>query len=194
MSNSVCVLQGKLWASRLQQVWSGLGFSQQGWKLSAGRATGQPPPGGFCQQVCQAAAVSCSVPQPRLRSSCQRCTWCMEPFSHKHTRLYCMSGPTLFVGAPDSCWCVSICAAARCVHHANRFVRETSHLLLAGLCGALPEAQLLRLGPQLTSSLSDGMGDSWSQVCVWTGWGSGGRVWVLALLVWDGAGETSSGL
>jgi hypothetical protein len=57
------------------------------------------------------------------------------------------------------------------VHHANRFVRETSHLLLAGLCGALPEEQLLGLGPQLTSSLSDGMSDSWSQVCVY---GQGG--------------------
>lgn len=49
-------------------------------------------------------------------------------------------------------------------HHPNRYVRETTHLTLASLFGALPADELANVGAPLAGSLLDGMTDNWSQV------------------------------
>ncbi|KAG2487842.1 hypothetical protein HYH03_013559 [Edaphochlamys debaryana] len=52
----------------------------------------------------------------------------------------------------------------RAVHHTNRFVRETAHLVLASVCCALRGPALQAAAGRVAELLADGMGDNWSQV------------------------------
>lgn len=50
------------------------------------------------------------------------------------------------------------------LQHPNRFVRETSYMVLKAAIAALGPAELSEVGEEIALKLRDGLSDNWSQV------------------------------